>query len=64
VLTEWYWPEEETRAYLTSNSQTGHATEPSKVPFYSRGARARRLQNGASRPVWWCHRSSCGRIEQ
>jgi len=47
VLTEWYWPEEEIRAYLTSNSQTGYAKD-GEVPFYSRGARARRVPDDGS----------------
>jgi galactonate dehydratase len=47
VLTEWYFPEDGVRAYLTSNSQTGHAKD-GEVPFYQRGARARRVPDDGS----------------
>ena len=47
VLTEWYFPEDGKRVYLTSNSQTGHAKD-AEVPFYQRGARARRVPDDGS----------------
>jgi L-alanine-DL-glutamate epimerase-like enolase superfamily enzyme len=47
VLTEWYFPEDGKRAYLTSNSQTGHAKD-AEVPFYQRGARARQVPDDGS----------------